>query len=205
MLYLVRIVVKYCPINALGEFDTSATANYKYFHRWIWTTGMFNEHYHNVMDFDNIPFQLTLDVASEYSTTSNYYYGTFAYDSPNSESITGSGQAYSYLSSNMQVVTCYDDINPSIVEDDIPGGGDDGGGGDDSGGGGDGQDQPDPPFQQVGPIITTNTFSLEFPGNIISAVDESQIIAVYTPNNDTTQAKTLQYGRDYTVSSGVGG
>jgi len=43
MLYLVKIVVKYCPINALGEYEISDTNNYKYFYRWMWTTTVFNE------------------------------------------------------------------------------------------------------------------------------------------------------------------
>ena len=42
MLYLVKIIVKYCPINALGEFDTSDSTNYKHFYRWMWTNTMFN-------------------------------------------------------------------------------------------------------------------------------------------------------------------
>jgi hypothetical protein len=101
MLYLVRIVVKYCPVNSLGEFDTSDSTNYKYFYRWIWTNTMFNQYYHNVTDFDILKLELTLDVVPNYELTSYYYHGSVAYESPNSESVTGSGDLYEYLSANV--------------------------------------------------------------------------------------------------------
>jgi len=42
MLYLVKIIVKYCPRNALGELDTSQVGDFKTMYRWFWTNGMFN-------------------------------------------------------------------------------------------------------------------------------------------------------------------
>ena len=112
MLYFVRIVIKYCPKNALGDYDTSVTTNYKYFHRWVWTTSIFNEYYHRVTDFDDIPLTLTLDVAPTYMTTEDWYYGVFGYNSPNMDSMAkaGTNSAYKFLSDNVQVISSTDDI-----------------------------------------------------------------------------------------------
>ena len=105
MLYLVKIIVKYCPINALGEFDTSDSTNYKHFYRWMWTNTMFNQYYHNITDFNDIQLELTLDVFPTYELTSSYYYGQFEYSSPNEESLSDVDNIYKYLSAKVQVIT----------------------------------------------------------------------------------------------------
>jgi hypothetical protein len=69
MLYLVKIIVKYCPVNALGEFDTSDSSNYKTYYRWMWTNTIFNQHYHTVNDFDDIQLEVTLDCTANYELT----------------------------------------------------------------------------------------------------------------------------------------
>ena len=118
MLYLVRIVVKYCPLNALGEYDSTATSSYKYFYRWVWTTTMYNQYYHNTIDFDVLPLTLTLDVLPQYSTTSQYFYGTFNYSSTNSKVMEKASDIYQYLSANVQVVTSMDDVDfDKLTED----------------------------------------------------------------------------------------
>jgi len=82
MLYLVKIIVKYCPIDVLGNYDTSNDSNFRIFYRWMWTTTMYNDNYYQVEDFNELPFELTLDANLKYETTSDYYYATFDYDSP---------------------------------------------------------------------------------------------------------------------------
>lgn len=105
MLYLVKIIVKYCPINALGEYDTSDSTNYKHFYRWMWTNTMFNQYYHNITDFNDIQLELTLDVFPKYELTNSYYYGQFEYNSPNEEPLTDSDNTYKYLSAKVQVIS----------------------------------------------------------------------------------------------------
>lgn len=105
MLYLVKIIVKYCPINALGEFDTSDSTNYKHFYRWMWTNTMFNQYYHNITDFNDIQLELTLDVFPKYELTNSYYYGQFEYNSPNEEPLTDPDNIYKYLSAKVQVIS----------------------------------------------------------------------------------------------------
>ena len=105
MLYLVKIIVKYCPINALGEFDTSDSTNYKHFYRWMWTNTMFNQYYHNITDFNDIQLELTLDVFPTYELTNSYYYGQFEYNSPNEEPLTNPDDIYKYLSAKVQVIS----------------------------------------------------------------------------------------------------
>ena len=105
MLYLVKIIVKYCPINALGGFDTSDSTNYKHFYRWMWTNMMFNQYYHNITDFNDIQLELTLDVFPKYELTDSYYYGQFEYNSPNEEPLTDAENIYKYLSAKVQVIS----------------------------------------------------------------------------------------------------
>ena len=105
MLYLVKIIVKYCPINALGEFDTSDSTNYKHFYRWMWTNTMFNQYYHNITDFNDIQLELTLDVFPTYELTNSYYYGQFEYNSPNEKPLINSSDIYKYLSAKVQVIS----------------------------------------------------------------------------------------------------
>ena len=105
MLYLVKIIVKYCPINALGEFDTSDSTNYRHFYRWMWTNTMFNQYYHNITDFNDIQLELTLDLLPKYELTNSYYYGQFEYNSPNEEPLTDPEDIYKYLSAKVQVIS----------------------------------------------------------------------------------------------------
>ena len=131
MLYLVKIIVKYCPINALGEFDISDSTNYKHFYRWMWTNTMFNQYYHNITDFNDIQLELTLDVFPTYELTNSYYYGQFEYNSPNEESLIGSNDIYKYLSAKVQVISdtesAKDVINNTPIDNE---GGEGGEGGD---------------------------------------------------------------------------
>ena len=67
-LYLVKITVQYCYKNALGEYDTSDTNNFKTFYRWYWTNNMYNDNYYSIDDFKSLPFELGLDVVATYNT-----------------------------------------------------------------------------------------------------------------------------------------
>ena len=131
MLYLVKIVVKYCPVNALGEFDTTDTTNYRYFYRWMWTNAIFNEQYYHIQDFDDLDLALTLDVTPEYQTTDNYYFKNVKYESPNTAVLDKGENAYNFLSANVSVLTCASEV--TVAEDEEggegPGGGGSGGGG----------------------------------------------------------------------------
>jgi len=135
MLYLVKIVVKYCPINALGEFDTSDEGNYKHFYRWMWTNTMFNQYYHTVTDFNDIQLELTLNVFPTYELTDSYYFGQFEYGTSFEESLINSEDIYKYLSSNVQVITDVESAQNANIPDD--------GSGDNPGGGG-GVEPPQP-------------------------------------------------------------
>lgn len=126
MLYLVKIIVKYCPINALGEFDTSDSTNYKHFYRWMWTNTMFNQYYHNITDFNDIQLELTLDVFPTYELTNSYYYGQFEYNSPNEKPLIGSNDIYKYLSAKVQVISDTESAKDVINNTPIDNGGGEG-------------------------------------------------------------------------------
>lgn len=81
-LYIVKIIVKYCQKDALGELDTSVTSEFKTYYRWFWTNTMYNQYYSNTSDFDNLPFVLNLDINTVYSATDGYYYESIPYTSP---------------------------------------------------------------------------------------------------------------------------
>lgn len=166
MLYLVKIIVKYCPINALGEFDTSDSTNYKHFYRWMWTNTMFNQYYHNITDFNDIQLELTLDVFPKYELTNSYYYGQFEYNSPNEEPLTDSDNIYKYLSAKVQIISdtksAKDAINNIINSDEE--------GGEEGGEGGEVQN-PSEPEQLTQTIMKDiNTFTIHF-NKVITNID----------------------------------
>jgi len=142
MLYLVKIIVKYCPIDVLGNYDTSNENNFRIFYRWMWTTTMYNDNYYQVEDFNELPFELTLDANLKYETTSDYYYSTFDYDSPANVMQNYPDEIYKHLSAKVQVITDKNEIDTTYIDNqgNTPGGGG-------SGGGTDNPDVPeDPPL-----------------------------------------------------------
>lgn len=68
ILYLVRITVKYCPKDIIGNYNTDNTSGYKTFYRWYWTNGMFNEMYYNTSDFNYLQPRLGLDFSATFNT-----------------------------------------------------------------------------------------------------------------------------------------
>lgn len=184
MLYLVKIIVKYCPINALGEFDTSDSTNYKHFYRWMWTNTMFNQYYHNITDFNDIQLELTLDVFPTYELTNSYYYGQFEYNSPNEESLINSSDIYKYLSAKVQVISdtesAKDVINNTPIDNE----------------GGEGGDNPPEPELTQEISNGLKTFTITF-NKTISNINFNAITFKYNGgiyNKDT----------DYIVSQGIG-
>ena len=117
MLYLVKIVVKYCPVNALGEYDANDKSSYKYFYRWMWTAPVYNDEYYHVQDFQNLDLNLNLDVNPIYETTENYYFKNIKYISPNTSVLTKFEDIYKYLSANVQVLTTSLDVTSEADED----------------------------------------------------------------------------------------
>jgi hypothetical protein len=68
MLYLVRITVKYCPKDMMGNYNTFSTAGYRTFYRWMWTNAIFNEHFYSIPDFNVLQPQLGLDFSATFDT-----------------------------------------------------------------------------------------------------------------------------------------
>ena len=68
MLYLVRITVKYCPKDVLGDYDTDNSSGFKTYYRWLWTNGIFNDSYYNIQDFVVLQPQLSLDFSVTFNT-----------------------------------------------------------------------------------------------------------------------------------------
>ena len=187
MLYLVKIIVKYCPINSLGEFDTSDSTNYKHFYRWMWTNTMFNQYYHNITDFNDIQLELTLDVFPTYELTNSYYYGQFEYNSPNEESLIGSNDIYKYLSAKVQVISdtesAKDVINNTPIDNE-------------GGEGGEGGDTPPEPELTQSISNGLSTFIITF----------NKTITNINFNTITFKCNGSIYNKDtdYIVSQGIG-
>lgn len=105
-LYLVKIIVKYCQKDALGELDTSISTEFKTYYRWFWTNTMYNQYYSNTSDFDNLPFILNLDINTVYSSSNGYYYETKPYISPFlKQKTTTSTELYKNSGSTIQIVS----------------------------------------------------------------------------------------------------
>ena len=187
MLYLVKIIVKYCPINALGEFDTSDSTNYKHFYRWMWTNTMFNQYYHNITDFNDIQLELTLDVFPTYELTNSYYYGQFEYNSPNEKPLINSSDIYKYLSAKVQVISdtesAKDVINNTPIDNE-------------GGEGGEGGDTPPEPELTQSISNGLQTFIITF-NKTITDINFNAI--TFTCNGGVYNKDT-----DYIVSQGIG-
>ena len=105
ILYLVKITVKYCPYNSLGELDSLDNSKFVYFYRWYWTNTMYNQYYYNTQDFDELKFNLTLDLQANYSSTSSYVYVKDKYG-PSTINVTrDAGELYKGLSTTYQIIT----------------------------------------------------------------------------------------------------
>lgn len=104
-LYLVKITVKYRNKGLLDEYSNDNKNDVTYY-RWYWTNGMFNEHYINTKDFDQLNFELNLDFNAVYSqanntplTTTKLYEGNLVNES------TKPGEEYKQLKANVTYIT----------------------------------------------------------------------------------------------------
>jgi hypothetical protein len=203
MLYLVKIIVKYCPKDALDNLDTTQQDEFKVMYRWLWTTTMFNEYYHSVKDYDNIKLTLALDVTPGYQLTNYYYYGTFGYNSPNREAIQGGDELYKYLSAKVQVVTDTENVDQALIDNpasgDISGGGEPGGG--DEPGGGSDEPEQEVEYTQGNPTVSVGEFVINFTPEI-TEIDWSEVKFYYQPIDGP--ARYLQKDIDFIVVTGIG-
>ena len=105
MLYLAKITVKYCPVDALGNLDENNISRFKTFNRWLWTTTVFNDYYYQVKDFNDLQLTLTYDIGVKYETNSKYLYKKINYISPKNDIIQKSEDILGYISAQVQLIT----------------------------------------------------------------------------------------------------
>ena len=194
MLYLLKIIVKYCPKDALGDLDPSQTEEFKTYYRWMYTTPIFNDYYFQVTDFDNIDLNLILDIVAQYTFNNGYYYKSFAYVSDNNGNILkDSADLYKYLSARVQLITSTKNVTVHN-DDENPGGGDD------PGGGGSGDNEDTEPLRMWEPTVSTTQFTIVF-NKTISEINNAGIVFTCTKDGVT---RTLEEDTDYEIVSGVG-
>lgn len=105
MLYLAKITIKYCPVDALGNLDENNISRFKTFNRWLWTTTVFNDYYYQVKDFNDLQLTLTYDIGVKYETNSKYLYKKINYISPKNDVIQKSEDISGYISAQVQLIT----------------------------------------------------------------------------------------------------
>ena len=123
LLYLVRVTVKYCPKDVLGNFNTGNKTSYKTFYRWMWTNGMFNEFYYNTVDFDILKPRLGFDFSATFNTKGkgrvqplevrqDIYMGSLGLDYSSDKD-----KLYKTLGANVYSINqnCVDDDNGNIL------------------------------------------------------------------------------------------
>lgn len=192
MLYLAKIIIKYCPKDALGELDPTQTGDFKVFWRWMYTIPMFNDYYFQVQDFDNIKMALTLDVVANYTFTNKYYYKVFNYESENNGTLIQDGaELYKYLSAKVQLITntgnvtkMYDGDSTTPDTPDIP-------------------DTPEEPFAATEIKNSETTFEIVC-NNTITAIDYDELGLEISTSLGNPQYQPMVRGTDYQVVSGVG-
>ena len=73
VIYLVKIVVKYCQKDVLGNLDPSLDSEFKTFYRWYWTNTAFNSSYTNTNDFNTLQPSLVVDADVRYEMDNSQY------------------------------------------------------------------------------------------------------------------------------------
>jgi hypothetical protein len=71
-----------------------------------------------VRDFNDLSFNLALDIGPKYEVTSNYFWDRFKYVSPENSVIRDSALMYKYLSSQVQIVTDKTEVNMEAINND---------------------------------------------------------------------------------------
>ena len=106
LLYLVKIIVKYCNKGILDEYiepenDKSNDVIIDY--RWFWTNTMFNEYYYQVNDFKGLQFTLNLNGEAIFESTSDWKIESSQYIAADDFSNPiNSTNLYKSLSANVQ-------------------------------------------------------------------------------------------------------
>ena len=72
VLYLVKITIKYCTRDAMGQYIDSDSTNFKYEWRWFWTNTLLNDQYFEYTDFNDIKPALNLDISAQYLSTPSW-------------------------------------------------------------------------------------------------------------------------------------
>ena len=70
---MVKIVVKYCQKDVLGNLDPSLDSEFKTFYRWYWTNTAFNSSYTNTNDFNTLQPSLVVDADVRYEMDNSQY------------------------------------------------------------------------------------------------------------------------------------
>lgn len=83
-LYLVKTIIKYCNVGALGDYIEDQTS-YIEDYRWYWTNTMFNDYYYSVQDFKELQFNLSLDVNQVCSQQPHFISKNVEYSQQSSE------------------------------------------------------------------------------------------------------------------------
>lgn len=104
LLYYVKITVKYCSKNVLGEYNIDNTQDFKVFKKWMWTNTIFNNHYYDTPNFDDLPFNLILDCVVNYTSSDTYNYKNVNYKTPNI-AYNADEEKYKYLNANVQYIS----------------------------------------------------------------------------------------------------
>lgn len=101
IVYLTKITVKYCSVDALNNFNTDNTSNFKYFYRWFWTNTLFNEYYYSTVDFDSLQATLDLDLGVHYSSNDRWKKITEKYEP---DTLKIENEQIENLSANVQAI-----------------------------------------------------------------------------------------------------
>lgn len=110
-LYLVKILIKYRERNLDGTYKEDNTGDITEY-RWIWTNSMYNEYYHQIKDFNDLKFELDLDLAVQYSQiNATPLDKTVLYEGEKNSEITKEDNYYKHLKAN---ITYNLDENPNI-------------------------------------------------------------------------------------------
>lgn len=101
VLYLAKITVKYCSVDALNNFNVDNTNDFKYFYRWYWTNTMFNQYYYTTSDFEKLQAILDLDIGVEYSSNKNWKKIQEVYEP---SSLASEDEQFNNLSATVQAI-----------------------------------------------------------------------------------------------------
>lgn len=113
ILYGVKITIKNCNLDALGNFDNTDTSSFITEYRWMWTNQMLNSQYNSVIDFKDAVGDLNLDIGISYNTNDKWNHKQYKIED-SLQTVDNADELYKNLEATVQEISGGFNIDSNI-------------------------------------------------------------------------------------------